>query len=72
MNAIEKVMMNVGNLFWTTRDNMVEELKSRDYIVTAINYEYVEVYDAMDKNEAKYVLYLEYGNNTMWVERVGT
>lgn len=70
MTAVEKVMMNVGDKFWTKQDEMVEELESLDYEVTYISYEYVAVTDLQDEDEAEYILYLGHANTTMWVESV--
>ena len=70
MTAVEKVMMNVEGKFWRSLSEMVEELESLDYEVTYASYEYLNVIDLQDEDEAEYTLYLGHANTTMWVESV--
>jgi len=70
MTATEKVMMNVEGMFWTRRNEMIEELESLDYAVVEVNNEYVSVVDCQDDEQGEYILYQGHANSTMWVESV--
>ena len=70
MTNIEKVKMDFDGLFWTRRNEMIEEIESLDYSVYEVTSEYVCVQDLQDEDEAEYILYLGHANTTMWVESV--
>lgn len=70
MTNIEKVKMDLDGLFWTRRNEMIEEIESLDYSVYEITSEYVCIQDLQDEDEAEYILYLGHANTTMWVESV--
>lgn len=70
MTNIERVKMDFDGLFWTRRNEMIEEIESLDYSVYEITSEYVCIQDLQDEDEAEYILYLGHANTTMWVESV--
>ena len=70
MTNIERVKMDFDGLFWTRRNEMIEEIESLDYSVYEVTSEYVCVQDLQDEDEAEYILYLGHANTTMWVESV--
>lgn len=70
MTNIERVKMDFDGLFWTRRNEMIEEIESLDYSVYEVTSEYVCIQDLQDEDEAEYILYLGRANTTMWVESV--
>lgn len=70
MTNIERVKMDFDGLFWTRRNEMIEEIESLDYSVYEVTSEYVCIQDLQDEDEAEYILYLGHANTTMWVESV--
>ena len=70
MTNIERVKMDFDGLFWTRRNEMIEEIESLDYSVYEVTSEYVCIQDLQDEDESEYILYLGHANTTMWVESV--
>lgn len=70
MTNIERVKMDFDGLFWTRRNEMIEEIESLDYSVYEVTSEYVCIQDLQDEDEDEYILYLGHANTTMWVESV--
>jgi len=66
----EKVMTNVDGKFWTSQNELVEELESMGYEVNEISADCVVVVDTYDDDEPEYTLHISRVNRTMRIDSV--
>lgn len=71
MKNVFDVGDDVSGVFWTVREEMIEDLERWGYDVLLVNDEFVAiaVYDD-ECDQAEFLLYLGHANKTMWVEKI--